>query len=161
MFKGVHVDNTVWAIVGSICTGIVASIGTTVSMRRSSRDDRRKEAGEIADAKVSAHAATCRFPIDLAEVIERNRLNVSAELERSQKEIFADLENERGGRKVDRGLDQVSIEHMRVEIVTGQREILTRVVAIQTVQATQNEKLESHEKEILRLRDGKNGGKRE
>ena len=158
---GGRMDNSVWAIIGGVCSGIIAGIGTTASMRRANRDERRKETGEIADAKVSAHAATCRFPIDLADVIERNRLNVSAELERSQKEIFADLETERSERKIDRELDKVSLEHMRVEIVTGQREILTRVVAIQTVQATQNEKLESHEKEILRLRDGKNGGKRE
>ena len=157
---GERMDNSVWAIIGGVCSGIIAGIGTTASMRRANRDERRKETGEIADAKVSAHAATCRFPIDLADVIERNRLNVSAELERSQKEMFADLENERNERKVDRGLDQVSLEHMRVEIVGGQKEILERVIVIQSTQATQNERLDNHSLEIMRLRDGKNGGPR-
>ncbi len=152
MWKGDNMDNAAWAIlvaVGSLCSGIVSSLSTTATMRRGNRDERRKEIASMIDSKLSAHASSCKLSDHLAEVIERN-----------QEEVADDLDQERRERAIGREANHVSIEHMRVEIVSGQKEILERVVSIQTTQAQQGVRLDAHEKEILRLRDGKNGGGR-
>lgn len=159
MIKGVHVDNAAWAVlvaIGSLGSGIVSSLGTTASMRRGTRDERRKEiddridAKDRVDAKITVHASSCKLSDHLAEVIERN-----------QEEVADDLEQERRERSIGREANHASIERMRVEIVDGQKEILEHVVKIQTVQAEQGARLDAHDKEITRLRDGKNGGRRE
>ena len=143
------VEWTILVALGSLGSGIVSSLSTTASMRRGGREERRKEIDDRVDAKITAHASSCKLSDHLAEVIERN-----------QEEVADDLEQERRERSLGREANHASIERMRVEIVNGQKEILDRVVAIQTTQATQGARLDAHEREIIRLRDGKNGGGR-
>ena len=153
MFKGVHVDNTAWAIlvaIGSLGSGIVSSLGTTASMRRGNRDERRKEMGEVADAKVMVHDNGCKWSEELAKSSERN-----------QKAVATALEDERHERSIEREADHARLERMSVEIVQGQKLILEHIIVIQTDIARQGTRLDAHDVEITRLRDGKNGGRRE
>jgi hypothetical protein len=152
MFKGVRVDNAAWAVlvaIGSLGSGIVSSLSTAASMRRGSRDERRREIDERVDAKIASHASSCKLSDNVVELIER-----------TQADVAVDLDHERDERSRGRQANQYAIEHMRVEIVAGQKEILERVVAIQNVQAAQGARLDAHAVEILRLRDGKNGSGR-